>query len=85
MVLTMMCEKKGGEKEIDDVKSVEIYETKCNEEVYEKKGDEKEINDVKGQALGERSTRNPILKCWMSRWLRRHCGLESDESQRSRP
>ena len=63
----------------------EIYEMEGNEEVCEKKGDEKEIDDMKGQAAGERSTSNAKLKCGMRRWLRRHCGPESDERQKSRP
>ena len=53
---------------------------KMCEKVYEKK-----IDDVKDQVAGEESTSNIKLKYGMRQWLRRHCGPESDENQKSRP
>ena len=67
--MTVMCE--------------ESYEMKGNEETYVKKGNKKEIDGVKDKALEKRSTRTFESNCWMSRWSKRQCGLELDESQRS--
>ena len=94
-------EMKDDEKGIDDVKGQDLWETvkemmlavmceesyemKGNEETYVKKGNKKEIDDVKGQTSRMRSMGTIKSNCWMSRWSKRQCGLQLDESQRSRP